>query len=183
MARKIHERMSGDAREVLLDEPPSGADRSRRLILRVTILFLVLIFINTLAGVIAIGVFESRRHRAQVASQENRKDVTTALQKAATDALPTPTLDVDEIKIPVAAGQEDVTVEKINAAAKQAGGSATKNLSNENGTLVFAEVPADRLGPFRDALSQMGGILPTATSATPTSGNAILQIRITARPK
>jgi hypothetical protein len=183
MARKIHERMSGDVREVLLDEAPSGADRSRRLVLRVTIVFLTLIFINTLVGVIVIGIMESKRHRTQVASEQNRQDVTTALQKAATNALPTPIFDVDEIKIAVRAGQEDATVEEISAAAKQAGGSAAKNLSNENGTLVFAEVPADHASQFRDALSQMGATLPPASNASPVNGNAILQIRITTRPQ
>ena len=183
MARKIHDRMSGDVREVLLDEPPRGADRSRRLMLRITIIFLALIFINTLVGVITIGILESKRHRIQKAAEQNRKDVTSALQKAATDALPTPTLDVDEIKIPVPAGQEDATVEKINAAAKQAGGSAAKNLSNENGTLVFAEVPADHSSQFRDALTKMGATLPATSNASPVNGNAILQIRITTQPR
>ena len=183
MARKIHDRMSGDAREVLLDEVPTGANRGRQIVRRVMIVFLALIFINTVAGVIAIGVLENKRHRVQTASEQNRKDVATALQKAAANALPTPIFDVDEIKIVAGAGQEDATVEKINAAAKQAGGSAAKNLTNENGTLVFAEVPAEHLTQFRDALSQMGAVLPTSTNAGPVNGNAILQIRITTRPQ
>lgn len=180
IARKIHDRMSGDAREVLLDEPPSGADRSRRIMLRVMIVFLALIFINTLVGVVAIAMLESKRHRTQAAADQNRQDVATALQKAASTALPAPNL-VDEIKIPVPAGQEDPTVEKINAAAKQAGGSAAKNLSNENGTLVFAEVPAEHLSQFHQALTQLGAAVPSTGNPTPASGNVILQIRIVQR--
>src|SRR5438552_1561426 len=39
MARKIHDGMSGDAREVLLDEPPPGAARSKQLMRRIAIVF------------------------------------------------------------------------------------------------------------------------------------------------
>src|SRR6202023_337918 len=99
------------------------------------------------------------------------------LQKAAANALPTPSLDVDEIKITVPAKQRDAMVEKISAAAKQAVGSAVKNLSNENGTLIFAEIPAERVSQFRDALKQLGAVLPASPSPSATSGNAILQIR------
>ena len=65
IARKIHERMSGDAREVLLDEVPAWANRRRQIVRRVMIVFLALIFINTIAGVIAIGLLENRRHRVR----------------------------------------------------------------------------------------------------------------------
>src|SRR4051812_46273050 len=62
MARKIHERTSGESREVVLDEPPVGSVRSKRLMRRIMIVFLALIFINTVAGVVAIGLLEKRRH-------------------------------------------------------------------------------------------------------------------------
>jgi len=180
MARKIHERMSGDVREVILDEPP-GAARGRQIMRRVTIVFLALIFINTIVGVAVIGLLESKRHQARTATEQNRKDVAIALQKAAANALPTPSLDVDEIKISVPPKQQDAMVEKVSAAAQKAGGSAAKNLSSENGTLVFAEIPTKRVNQFRDALAQLGAVLPAAPSPAPGSGNAILQIRITQR--
>ena len=59
IARKIHERMSGPEREVILDEPP-GAARSRQMIRRIMIVFLALVFINTLIGVVVIVVGTSR---------------------------------------------------------------------------------------------------------------------------
>ena len=183
MARAIHQRMSGDAREVVLDEPPPGAARSRRIVRRVTIIFLTLIFLNTVAGLVVIGMIENKRRRAQTASEQNRKDVAQALQKAAANAFPTPSFEVDEIKITVPTKQQDAMVEKIDAAAKQAGGSAAKNLSNESGTLMFAEIPVPRVNQFRDALAQLGATLPPATSPTPSSANAILQIRILQRPE
>jgi hypothetical protein len=90
-------------------------------------------------------------------------------------------LEVDEIKIAVPAQQQDTMMEKVSAAAKQAAGSAAKNLTNENGTLVFAEVPVEHLKQFRDALVQLGAVLPTPTNPDPSSGKAILQIRVTKR--
>jgi uncharacterized protein (UPF0333 family) len=180
MARKIHERMSGNVREVILDEPPPAAVRGRQIMRRVMIVFLALIFVNTIVGVIAIGLLENKRQKARVATEQNRQDMTIALQKVAANALPTPTL-VDEIKIRVPNGQQDTIVEKIATAAKQANGSAAKNLSNENGTLVFAEIPVERLTQFRDALAQLGAVLPAASNPRPGSGNAILQIRISDR--
>jgi len=179
IARKIHERMSGPEREVILDEPP-GAARSRQMVRRIMIVFLALIFINTVIGIVVIGMLESKKRQATRESEKSRQDVALALQKAAANALPAPSL-VDEIKVTVAAGQQDGMINKIGDAAKQAGGSAAKNLTNENGTLVFAEVPVDRVKQFRDALVQLGAVLPTSSAPDPTSGNAILQIRVAPR--
>jgi len=182
MARKIHERMSGEAREVVLDEPPPGAARSRQIMRRVMIVFLALIFVNTIVGVVVIGLLENKRRQARVATDHNRSDMAVALQKAAEGALPPPTL-VDEIKIAVSARELDAMVEKISAAAKQVNGSAAKNLSNENGTLIFAEIPVDRVAQFQDALAKLGAVVPPSSSQAPGSGNAILQIRLTPRPE
>jgi hypothetical protein len=132
---------------------------------------------NVLFGLYAIGFMENKR-RARPGQEQNRKEFAQALDKAAAAALPTPTLDVDEIRISAPAKQRDALANKVIAAAKQSGGSAVKNLSSENGLLLFAEIPAERLNQFRDALQKLGAVLPTSTTATPTSGKAILQIRI-----
>ena len=181
MARRIHQGMTGDVREVITDRPrPEGA-RGSQIVRRITIVFLVLIFINTVAGLIAITLIEKQRHRAQTESEQNRREVASAVQKAAANAFPTPSLDINEIKITALARELNAMVDKISAAAKQAGGSATKNLTNENGTLVFAEIPVDHLTQFRDALAKLGAALPPPVNPGPTSGNAILQIRIVQR--
>ena len=182
MARKIHERISGESREVMLDELPASGSNPQ-LIRRITVIALTLIFLNVIAGLVVIGVVENKRRRAQLTSEQNRKDVALALQKAAANALPTPSFDVDEIKMTAPANQQDLLVEKVSAAAKQAGGSVAKNLTNENGTLIFAEIPVDRLQQFGEALAQLGATLPASPTTTATSGNAILQIRIVPRPE
>ena len=182
IARKIHERMSGNIREVVVDQPPPGADRARRMMRRITAIFLALIFINTVAGVIAIAVVESKRRHSKPAAQNNRQEVELALKKAAADALPNPTL-VEEIKVPAPSAQTDAVIASIDAAARLAGGSAAKNLSNETGTLVFAEIPPNRLGQFQEALSRLGAAVPPVTIPTTPARNVILQIRIVPRPE
>src|SRR5437764_1284404 len=67
MARKIHDRMSGSEREVILDEPSAGAARGRQIMRRVTIVFVALIFLNTIVGVVVIGLLESKRRRTTTA--------------------------------------------------------------------------------------------------------------------
>ena len=180
MARKIHERMSGNVREVILDEPPSGAVRGKQIVKRITIVFVALVFLNTVIGLIAIGMIQNKRHQEKVASEQARQDMTAAAERAAATALPNPTL-VDEIEIAAPTNEQDATIEKIIAAAAQVNGSAAKNLSNENGTLVFAEIPVNRLSQFNDELTKLGATLPPSSTPTPGSGNAILQIRITAK--
>jgi anti-sigma factor RsiW len=175
IAREIHSRMRSSC-EVLLEDDAT-AKRGAILGRRVAIAFAVLVFMNVVFGLYAIG-FLQKKKRARPAEEQNRKEFAQALDKAAAAALPVPTLDVDEIKIDAPAKQRDAMANKVMAAAKQSGGSAVKNLSDENGSLLFAEIPAERVEQFRGALKKLGAILPASTSANATSGKAILQIRI-----
>ena len=174
IAREIHSRMR-DSREVMLTDE-AAANRGAVLGRRVAIAFAVLVFLNVVFGLYAIGFMENKR-RARP-NEHNRQELVQALQKAAANALPTPSLDVDEIKLNATPKQRDAMANKVIAAAKQAGGSAVKNLSSENGTLVFAEIPAERVNEFREALAKLGAVLPTSTTQSPASGKTILQIRI-----
>ena len=175
IAREIHSRMRGSP-EVLLEDDAT-AKRGAILGRRVAIAFTVLVFMNVVFGLYAIGFLEKKK-RAQPTEEQNRKEFAQALDKAAAVALPVPTLDVDEIKIDAPAKQRDAMGKKVIAAAKQSGGSAVKNVSDENGLLLFAEIPAARVEQFRGALKKLGATLPVSTSASATSGKAILQIRI-----
>ena len=175
IAREIHSRMRGSP-EVLLEDDAT-AKRGAILGRRVAIAFTVLVFMNVVFGLYAIGFLEKKK-RARPTEEQNRKEFAQALDKAAAAALPVPTLDVDEIKIDAPPKQRDAMANKVIAAAKQSGGSAVKNLSDENGLLLFAEIPAERVEQFRGALKKLGATLPASTSASATSGKAILQIRI-----
>lgn len=180
MAREIHSRAE-NTREVVL---PAEMKTERGAILgrRVAIAFALLVFMNVLFGLYAIFFMENKR-RTRDLNDQNRQQLTEALQKAAANALPTPTLDSEEIRFNVPLRQQDAMVKKVRAAAKQSGGSAAKNLSNENGVLVFAEIPVARVDQFRDALAKLGAVLPPAANQSGASGNAILQIRVSESAK
>ena len=175
IAREIHARMR-ESREVAI---PDDATLNRGAIIgrRVAIAFAVLVFMNVAFGLYAIAFMQKKRRTPQ-SQEQNRQELAQALEKAAVAALPTPNLDVEEIKIAVPPKQRDVTASKVMAAAKQSGGSAVKNLSNDNGLLLFAELPTDRVSQFQDALRNAGATLPASTSQPTTSGKIILQIRI-----
>jgi hypothetical protein len=66
----------------------------------------------------------------------------------------------------------------VIAAAKEAGGSAVKNLSANNGLLLFAEIPSERASQFHESLKKLGATLPASASQPTASGKVILQIRI-----
>jgi|HubBroStandDraft_4_1064222.scaffolds.fasta_scaffold54648_3 anti-sigma factor RsiW len=173
-AREIHSHMR-DSREVLLlDELPNprGAILGRR----VAIAFAVLVFLNVVFGLYAIG-FMKKKERARPAETQNQQLV-QALEKAAVSAMPTPSLEIDEIKLEAPAKQREAMASKIIAAASQSGGSAVKGLNNENGILLFAEIPIERGNDFRDSLKKLGAVLPAPRTENATSGKAILQIRI-----
>lgn len=175
IAREIHARMR-DSREVLLrDDVP--INRGAVLARRVAIAFAVLVFFNVVFGLYAIGFMEKKR-RATRGQEQNRQELAQALEKAAASALPTPSLDVGEITISAPVKQRDAMANKVMAAAKQSGGSAVKNLNNENGVLLFAEIPAERVNQFQDALRRLGATLPASTNQPAPSGKEILQIRI-----
>ncbi len=181
MAREIHSRAE-NAPEVIL---PAEVKTERGAILgrRVAIAFAVLVFMNVLFGLYAIGFMENKKRRAQTATDQNRQQLAEALQKAAASALPTPTLDIGEIEIKLNgwAKQKDVVADRIIAAAVWCGGSAAKNVSKENSLLVFAEIPANRENDFRQALTQLGAA-PSTTPGTNAAEHRILQIRITQGP-
>jgi anti-sigma factor RsiW len=176
VARRIHSQMS-DSREVFaaLDEtlaPSRGAVLGRR----IAILFGALVFLNVLFGLYAIYFLENKRHKAQ-SNEKNRQQVVQALESTAASAMPTPKLDIGEIKVPAADGQLDAVVKQVIEAARECGGSADKNLTNENGTLVFAEVPSTRENEFREKLAKLGA-QPSKSGSGPQGKTSILQIRV-----
>jgi anti-sigma factor RsiW len=173
-AREIHSHMR-DSREILLvDEATNnrGAIWGRR----VAIWSVALVFLNVVFALYAIG-FLKKKERARPAETQNQQLV-QALEKAAVSAMPTPSLEIDEIKLEVPAKQREAMASKVIAAANQSGGSAVKGLGNENGILLFAEIPVERVKDFDDSLKKLGAVLSAPRTENATSGKAILQIRI-----
>jgi anti-sigma factor RsiW len=177
VARQIHGSMR-DSGEILtsLDEvstPNRGAILGRR----IAVVFSVLVFANVLFGIYAIA-FMKKRERNSSSRERNRQELQQSLLKSAAAALPTPTFDVDEVKLITPGPAQHALADQVIAVAARCGGSAAKNLSDEHGVLLFAEIPAARLSEFRDSLTKLGAIVPTATNA-PSGDKAIVQVRIT----
>jgi hypothetical protein len=179
VARQIHAGM-GDSREVFTPlDPGSTAARGAVLGRRVAIAFAALVFLNVLFGLYAIIFMENKRHRSSPNNQ-NRQQLAQALEKTAAAALPPPTLEIDEIAIPTSKPQRDAIANRVIAIATECGGSGVKNLSDENGLLLFAEIPAAREDEFRQKLTTLGAqpSKSTAASASSPARNRIIQIRL-----
>ena len=91
---------------------------------------------------------------------------------------PTPSLDVEEIKFTAPVAEQNGLANKVIAATKQVGGSGTKGLADEQGVLLFAEIPTARLNDFRDSMKKLGATLPAAPVEAKTGEKTILQVRI-----
>jgi hypothetical protein len=179
IARQIHAGIR-DSREVLATfDATSTSPRGAILGRRVAIAFVTLVFLNVLFGIYAIVFMENKRQR-RTPNEQNRQQLVQALEKTAASALPTPSLEVEEIKITTPKAQRDAVANQIIAVAAECGGSAVKNLNDENGLLLFAEIPAAREGEFRQKLTALGA-RPTksiASTASSASRNRIIQIRL-----
>jgi hypothetical protein len=176
VARQIHAEM-GDSREVIGVAEPTLEERGAVLGRRIAIAFAVLVFANVVFGIYAIA-FMKQKERARANTEQNRSELTESLARSAAVALPTPSLDVDEVKFTAPAGEQDKLANKVIAAAKQVGGSGTKGLANQQGVLLFAEVPTARVKDFREALKKLGATTPVSAGPVASAEKAIVQIRI-----
>jgi hypothetical protein len=177
VARRIHAEM-GDSREIVgiaepnLDEQQRGAVLGRRIM----IAFSVLVFVNVLFGIYAIA-FMNKKTRTQLNTQQNRNELRESLARTAAVALPTPSLDVEEIKFNAPVAEQNALADRVVDEAKAVGGTATKGLADEHGILIFVEVPNAALEDFRKALNKLGGTEPPPPPPR-SGGNTILQVRI-----
>lgn len=176
VARQIHAEMR-DSREILGVAEPTLEERGAVLGRRIAIAFAVLVFANVVFGIYAIA-FMKQKEKARVSTEQNRSELTESLARTAAVALPTPSLEVDEIKFTAPVAEQDRLANKVIAAAKQVGGSATKGLADQQGVLLFAEVPTARLNDFRDSMKKFGATLPSPAAAPSAGEKNILQIRI-----
>ncbi|HXM74619.1 MAG TPA: hypothetical protein VN904_05040 [Chthoniobacterales bacterium] len=182
VAREIHRGMP-DSGEVLGPfDSTSTSTRGAILGRRIAVAFSVLVFLNVIFGIYAIAFMEKKR-RARPTQEQNRQELFQSLQKTAAVAFPTPSFDIDEIKLSATAAEQDALANKVIAAAQQCGGSGTKGLTDEHGILLFAEVPSARLSDFRELLKKLGATLPTPGGNVPAGEKTIVQIRIAAGAK
>jgi anti-sigma factor RsiW len=177
VARQIHASI-GESREIVgIGDATATSIRGAILAQRILIVFSILVFANVAFGIYAI-FFMKNKERARAKTEQNRTELAQSLSDAAATALPTPTLGIEEITFNAPAAERDALANKVIAAANQSGGSATKGLSNENGILIFAEIPTARLNVFRDALKNLGATIPTSSAEPNAAEKTILQVRI-----
>jgi hypothetical protein len=176
VARQIHAEMR-DSREIVGVAQPTLEERGAVLGRRIAIGFSILVFANVLFGIYAIA-FMKKKDRARLNAEQNRSELVESLARTAAVALPTPSLDVEEIRFTAPVPDQDKLANKIIAAAKQFGGSGTKGLADQNGVLLFAEIPTARLNDFRDSMKKLGGTVPTSPVDQGAGEKSILQVRI-----
>jgi anti-sigma factor RsiW len=177
IARQIHAADMGDSREIIGVSDPKLQERGAILGRRVATVFAVLVFANVLFGIYAIA-FMKKKERTQLNTEQNRSELAESLARTAAVALPTPSLNVEEIRFTVPIAEQDKLAKKIIAAAKQVGGSGTKGLADQQGVLLFAEVPTARLNDFRESMKKLGATLPAAPVEPKAGEKTILQVRI-----
>jgi hypothetical protein len=176
VARQIHAG-GRDSREVLGVVEPVLEERGAVLGRRFATAFAVLVFANVVFGIYAIA-FMKKKERLQLNTEQNRTELSESLARTAAVALPTPSFDVAEIKFTAPVKDQDKLANKIIAAAKQSGGSGTKGLADQQGVLLFVEIPSERVNDFREAMKKLGATLPAAAAETKAGDKVILQLRI-----
>ena len=177
VARQIHAQI-GDSREIVGFAGPTLEQRGAVLARRVAVVFTVLVFANVIFGIYAIA-FMKKKERAKVSAEQNRSDLTESLARTAAVALPTPTLELEEIKFTAPIAEQNQLANAIVDEAKAVGGSAAKGLTDQSGVLLFAEIPTPGLKEFRDGLRRLGGNVPVPPAQNVSGEKNILQIRIT----
>jgi hypothetical protein len=179
VARQIHGQIGrGDSREVIgTGDPTSTSVRGAILAQRIMIVFSILVVANVAFGIYAI-FFMKKKEQSQTSVEKNRTELAESLARSAAVALPTPSLDIDEIKFTAPVSEQDNLANVIIDAAKEVGGSGTKGLADQNGILLFAEIPSGRVNAFRELMKKLGATVPGPPAALNAPGNTILQIRI-----
>jgi hypothetical protein len=184
MARKLRETMPG-SQEILGALEESSVDRRGAILSRrVGLVFIVLVFLNVFLGLWFI--FLKEKPSAKARDTEVRQQVHRSLEKAAASAIPTPSIEADEIKISATAQQKEIVAGNVIAAATAAGGSGAKALDDENGIVVLVDIPKSREMDFRTKLVPLGASTPGPIEEKSSQPNErrFLQVRvIEAAPK
>ena len=189
IAQEMHRRAPG-AREVLggTDDPeiPEPANKLGR---RITTVFVFLVMLNVLVGIIFIIGAKKAEKSSDLQTREKavRQQIADSLQKTAEDALPLPSLDVDEIRLAASGPERDALADSVVTLAAQYGGTATKAPPDDEGITVLAELPASRAHEFRQALSPLAGTNLSTPSrrreSMPATEKVNIYVRIANAPR
>jgi hypothetical protein len=169
VARRIHAGMRGDSREVVLEET-ENSERSRKLALRIGLIFIVLTAVNVGAGLWLIARHESKNPNRALLEKQTREQIEKSLERAAAAITPLPSLGVTGITIAAASGRLNAMADEVVAVAQRLGGSATKGLPDEHRMTVLVDLPSNRETEFRATIVAITGSTPATPSPNETIG-------------
>lgn len=133
--------------------------------------FIFLVAMNVALGLIYIFKVSQPNEQVRHAQTETlRHQLESSVERSAAATFTPPTIATAPIHLTVPRAQQDAVAQKIIAAANKAGGSATKDLPNDNGFKVLVLVPFSGEAGFRQVLAGLGGPPgPPATAANPAA--------------
>jgi hypothetical protein len=154
--------MHGDSQEVIAPPDLREMERGRKLGSRVGATFVGLVLLNVFIGIF----FIVRGHGpAKPRASQLREQVTSLVEQAGEQALPTPTLS-EEIRLTATPDARDKLADSILIIAREAGGEAVKAPPDANGLTVLATIPSSRVAEFRRGVAPLGGV-DFSSSPTP----------------
>jgi len=172
VARQIHSGMRGDSREVLLPATAPVSEQGRKMALRVGTAFIILMAVNVAIGLWLIARHEIRNPNRPLLEKQMREQVANSLEHAAATLTPAP-LGVGDIMVPAPSGKLETVADEVVTVATRFGGSATKGLPDNGRLSILIDVPSNREGEFRAAVSSMiGEAPPGSTTPAPATRQA-----------
>jgi hypothetical protein len=170
IAREIHLRARGEAREVIFQDEMAMANRGRKMALRVGAAAIALIALNVALGMLFIARKEASNPNHKLLEQQMREQLSKSLGQAANSVLTPPPLDVNDITIAAARGKSGAMADQVVAIAKRLGGSATKELPDKGRIGVLVDLAANREAEFRAAIATMSGGAPASPQPNESPG-------------
>jgi len=171
VARRIHEHMRGESREVILPGDPGISERGRKMARRVGIAFIVLMAVNVGAGLWFIARHESKNPNRALLERQMRQQLAQSLEHAAATALSPVPLGVTEITLSAAPGQLGVVADQVTAIAGQLGGRATKGIPEQHRIGLLVDLPAKQEAEFRRKIAVIAGLNPVSPPPEQNSAN------------
>jgi anti-sigma factor RsiW len=171
-----------------MEVPPnesSGVTRSGRRGRQLAAAFALLVVVNV--GIGLFFIFRSAQLPPEVRQAQTeaiRRKVETSLQSAAAAEFSSPTIGPELVVLTVPLEKQETVAQTIIASAEKAGGSATKELPDDNGVKLLVLIPAKAEADFRKMLTQLGAPPPPSGAAPTPSPHEPVHLEIAlSRPR
>ena len=178
IAREMHRRSRG-SREVVGDQDPDIPLPASGLGRRLITAFAALVLLNVLVGIFFIIGKKKGTGEVRAREEATRQQLASSLRQTAETSLPLPTIG-NEIQLPAAATERDRIADHVIQLAQQAGGSAAKAPTDDNGVTVVIDLPSTRADEFRRSLAPLAApeYSPSPEPSPSADKRSILQVRV-----